>query len=120
MFLLVLGLIAVFWATHTRLKELAIRAAIRACQRAGTQFLDGTAHFQKCHLGRHEKRRGVFRHYSFDYYDGQSRKVGSVILFGNHTFSIKMQSHAPIEPTKPLQTTDNILPFTRKETDKEN
>lgn len=80
--LLFLALLAWFWMTSIRAKEIAMQASASACQQIQAQFLDQTASLKKIRFIRgHGGRLGFERTYTFDFSrDRQSRTKGMVII----------------------------------------
>lgn len=62
-------------------KEIANTAAQSACENHQLQFLDGTTSFAKIRFKRnHEGRLRIQHYYRFEYFDGESRKTGTILV----------------------------------------
>jgi Protein of unknown function (DUF3301) len=72
------------WQLTLGARETANRLAKEACERAGVQFLDGTAAFSSwTHRRGADGKRSWLRTYTFDYSsDGTGRAQGFVVLSG--------------------------------------
>ena len=79
-----------FWHSSLAARETANRLAKQACERAGVQFLDGTAAFARLSRGRDRSgKRRWLRTYTFDYSsDGSGRAQGFVVLAGEQLLSL--------------------------------
>jgi hypothetical protein len=79
------GVLALWWRTSIEARSIANLAALRACEDAHAQLLDGTVAFRSMRLSR--GTTGVLRlrrTYGFDYSDdGSSRRHGFVVLAGH-------------------------------------
>jgi len=81
----VLGGLAYYWFSGTKVRELAISAAKRSTKTADVQLLDQTVSLARVSLSRdHEGRWRVWRQYRFEYSrDGVSRETGHIIMLGH-------------------------------------
>ncbi|GAB5415276.1 MAG: hypothetical protein Cons2KO_28790 [Congregibacter sp.] len=80
----ILGSLAVYWFSGTRVRELAIAAAKRSTVTADVQLLDQTVELAKTSLSRDRSGRWrIWRQYRFEYSrDGVNREVGQIIMLG--------------------------------------
>lgn len=84
-FFLLLAVGAVwFWMDSLKAREIAIRAAEKACEEEGLQFLDETAAVRSLRLARDEAGRLRLRRiYGFEFSDtGDNRRAGTIALLG--------------------------------------
>ncbi len=99
-----LGEIAIFllflsWLGYVfqslRVRELALQAARRGCQRDSLQLLDETVSMRRLSLSRDDNGRWrIWRHYSFEYsFDGVARERGSVIMLGAQLQALVIAEH---------------------------
>ena len=75
---------ALFWSSGRSAAEIALLYGQRACQRAGVQWLDQSAHMIAIRLRRNSKGwLGWERKFRFEYsHNGDDRYAGHVILLG--------------------------------------
>lgn len=80
----VLGGLALFLFSATRVRELAISAVKRAARDSDFQLLDDSVSLQRMSFSRDSTGMWrVWRQYRFDYsYDGVQREQGAVIMLG--------------------------------------
>jgi hypothetical protein len=94
---LILGLAAyaVYFFQALRIRELALQAARRSCDREGVQLLDQTVSMQRLSLSRDASGSWrVWRQFRFEYtVDGEERERGSVIMLGNRLQALVMAEH---------------------------
>ncbi len=83
-FVALIGSVAWYWFTGTRVRELAIAAARRSTEMSDVQLLDQTVSQARVSLSRdREGRWRIWREYRFEYSrDGLSREVGHIIMLG--------------------------------------
>jgi len=94
--LLAVLLIAWLWRLSMQAKEIATKAAQKASDQHGLQFLDETVVLSKLKIkkGRDNKLH-FFRHYQFEYYDGeQVRKKSTVSLLGIDVVEIGLEAYS--------------------------
>lgn len=87
------------WSNARAASEVAIAHGHRACELAGVQWLDHTAHLVKLRLRRGpDGRVGVERHFRFEYSrDGGDRHSGRIVLLGMRLVElIGPASHMPV------------------------
>lgn len=96
-FVALIGSLAWYWFTGTRVRELAIEAARRSTKMADLQLLD-----QSVALARVSMSRGrdgfwhIWRQYRFEYSrDGMNREIGQIIMLGNRLEAVMVAE----EPT---------------------
>lgn len=78
------GLLAWYWFSGTRVRELAIAAARRSTKMADVQLLDQSVALARVSLSRDRRGRWrIWREYRFEYSrDGLSREMGQIIMLG--------------------------------------
>jgi hypothetical protein len=90
--LFVLALVAWFWLSSLRAREIANVLCNETCKRRGVQFLDGTVALHR--LGIKRNAAGslqILRLYEFEYSDdGYSRHRGYITLLGNRCLDIRL------------------------------
>jgi hypothetical protein len=93
--ILVLAAYAVYTFQALRVRELALQAARRSCDREGVQLLDQTVSMQRLSLSRDATGSWrVWRQYRFEYtVDGAERERGHVIMLGNRMQALVMAEH---------------------------
>ena len=93
--ILVLAAYAVYTFQALRIRELALQAARRSCDREGVQLLDQTVSMQRLSLSRDATGSWrVWRQYRFEYtVDGAERERGNVIMLGNRLQALVMAEH---------------------------
>lgn len=82
--LLVGAVLGLWWHTSIEARDQANHAALKACESAGAQLLDGTVSFKSFRFARNDHGQLALRRtYVFDYTeDGEGRRHGFVILRG--------------------------------------
>lgn len=90
--IVVLAALAWLWFDSTRVREIAIAEARRACDREGFQFLDETVAISSLKPMRDDDGRlSLRRSYSFEYSDtGNNRRPGSIVLLGQEVLLINV------------------------------
>jgi hypothetical protein len=93
--ILVLAAYAVYLFQALRVRELALQAARRSCEREGVQLLDQSVSIQRLSVSRDAGGKWrVWRQYRFEYtVDGQERERGNVIMLGNRLQALVMAEH---------------------------
>ena len=93
--ILVLVAYAVYFFQALRVRELALQAARRSCDREGVQLLDQTVSMQRMSLSRDAGGNWrVWRQFRFEYtVDGEERERGHVIMLGNRLQALVMAEH---------------------------
>jgi len=91
--ILFLAIIAWFWLSAIRAKEIAMQASAVACQDIQAQFLDQTASLKKLRFIRNAQGRlGIQRIYSFDFSrDRENRSKGFVEIRGNKVTKVYLE-----------------------------
>lgn len=96
-----------FWQDSLAARELANRAATRACEDLGLQFLDGTVAFARLVLGRSAHGTLALRRtYVFDYTANSiERRQGFVVLAGHRVESVgyAQEERAAAPPLRPAE-----------------
>jgi hypothetical protein len=90
--ILVFAAYAVYFFKGLRIKELALQAARRSCEKDDVQLLDQTVSVQRMSLSRDAGGSWrVWRQYRFEYSaDGAERQRGHVIMLGNRVQALVM------------------------------
>jgi hypothetical protein len=87
-------LAALFWLWHdsSRVREISIRVARRACQAEGLQLLDETVAVSSTRPARDDDGRFVLqRIYRFEYSDtGNNRRPGSLVMLGPELVTVNI------------------------------
>jgi len=106
-----LGLLAWFWWDSLQKREIAIRAARLACERAGMQLLDDSVAQIKLRLAKDDNQRSrLYREYAFEFSDsGDRRLAGRVYLLGARLIDVNLILPAAAEP--PAATIGTVVPF---------
>ena len=93
--ILVLAAGAVYFFQALRVRELALQAARRSCDREGVQLLDQTVSMQRMSLSRDVGGTWrVWRQFRFEYtVDGAERERGHVIMLGDRLQALVMAEH---------------------------
>lgn len=88
------------WLDSLRARESGLRAAVRACQEEGVQFLDDTVAIRSLRVVRDDDGRLRLRRvYSFEYSDtGNNRREGSIVLVGHDVEMINVRPHLYVVP----------------------
>jgi hypothetical protein len=92
LFLIVAGLIAGYWTSGMRAREVALRAARSACARENVQLLDETVALSRLRLARDGSGRACYRRrYDFEFSDdGGTRRHGEVELLGTRPVALQL------------------------------
>ncbi len=92
--LLVFAALGWFWWDSLQKRELAVRAARLACERANVQFLDESVALRRMALRRDGMQRArLYREFAFEYsLQGDDRQPGRVYLLGAHVLSADLLS----------------------------
>ncbi len=90
--IIVLAAIAWFWWGATRAREVAVEAAITACQRRDVQFLDQTVMLQQMKLQRDERgQMHIARLYGFEFScNGHQRETGYAVMLGTRLVRVHL------------------------------
>ena len=93
--ILLLAAYGVYSFQALRVRELALQAARRSCDREGVQLLDQTVSVQRMSLSRDATGNWrVWRQFRFEYsVDGEERERGHVIMLGNRLQALVMAEH---------------------------
>ena len=92
--IILVGIFGLYWLAAMRCKEVAVAVARRECKRYDVQLLDQTVHQARLSLSRDDQDHWrVWREYRFEYtIDGDSRSRGLVILLGQRTVRVDMET----------------------------
>jgi hypothetical protein len=90
--LIILLALAWLWFDSVKVRDIAIKAAERACAAEGYQFLDETVAISGIKLLRDEDGQlGICRSYGFEYSDtGNDRRPGSIVMLGQEVIMINV------------------------------
>lgn len=108
LFLLLCAGLAWLWHGHG-LRERALAAVIRHCEREGVELLDGNVAFGRYRFARDARgRRRFARVYGFEFtVTGEQRHQGSITLFGAQVGRIELAPHPCTErPAEALSQDD--------------
>lgn len=96
--LLIIVLVALYWQSAMRCKELAVMAARRECKLCDVQLLDQTVQLCKLSMSRDRQSRWrLWREYRFEYTeDGDTRSEGRLTLLGQQVVRIALETFNPI------------------------
>ncbi|XOV88557.1 MAG: DUF3301 domain-containing protein [Pseudomonadota bacterium] len=96
--LIVVGLVALYWQSAMRCKELAVIAARRECKLCDVQLLDQTVQLERLSLSRDASARWrIWREYRFEYTeDGDTRREGQLTLLGQKVIRIALETFNPV------------------------
>lgn len=111
-----LGLAAWFWWEGLQKREIAMRAARLACQRAGVQFLDETVSLGQLRPRRDDDQRmRLYRRYHFEFSDtGDNRLTGLVYLLGNRVLDVNLllpAEHASSAAARDYPPSGRVVPI---------
>lgn len=86
---------ALFWADSLRVRERALAAGRRACERYGVQLLDETVAFASLRLARDEDGRvRLKRTYRFEFSDtGDNRRHGAIVMLGPELADLQLEPY---------------------------
>ncbi len=102
--ILVLGGLVMAWLSGARARELAVRLARQACDRAGCQFLDDSVALQRVGVRWGPQGLVLRRMYRFEYSrDGALRDLGYILLLGHQLEAVHIQGRHTIEQDEPPQ-----------------
>jgi hypothetical protein len=92
LFLIATGLVATYWMSGMRAREVALRAARSACTRENVQLLDETVVLSRLRLARDGNGRACWRRrYDFEFSDdGGTRRSGDVELLGTRPVALHL------------------------------
>ena len=92
-FILVAGLF--YWSKTMAIKEIAHKAAKRACGDANVLFLDDSVVAHKTRLRRNDYGRiKIYREYHFEFTtDGSQRYHGEIHLLGKHVKHVELDAY---------------------------
>jgi len=96
--IVLLGLVALYWQSGMRGKELAVRAARKECKLCDVQLLDQTVQRVKISMSRDEKDQWrIWREYRFEYtQDGDTRYEGQLTVLGQKVLRIALETFSPV------------------------
>lgn len=99
--LLLLSAAAWFWHDTIRAREVGIKAARGACQRAGVQLLDDTVALRTMRPARNDDGRLTLRRvYEFEFSgSGFDRQPGAVVLLGREVEMLDIASIVDLPDT---------------------
>jgi hypothetical protein len=85
----VVALVAFYWYSSAKCKEIAVAAARKECKFNEVQLLDQTVQQVRISMSRDKNDNWrVWRHYRFDFsVEGDDRRGGEVILLGHNVIS---------------------------------
>lgn len=89
------------WLDSIKAREIAVRAAFRACDGDGVQLLDETVAIRSLSLARNEDGKVcLVRKYGFEFSDtGENRRSGWLVLRGREIEAFRLQpSRSPFPP----------------------
>ncbi len=86
---------ALFWADSLRVRERALAAGRRACERYGVQLLDETVVFASLRLARDDDGRVRLRRtYRFEFSDtGDNRRHGAIVMLGPELADLQLEPY---------------------------
>src|SRR3989304_8504021 len=86
-----------FWIDSLRVRERALGAGRKACERCGVQFLDATVVFARLRIGRNEDGRlRLRRTYTFEFSDtGNNRRHGAIVMLGGELQDMQLEPYRP-------------------------
>ncbi len=86
---------ALFWADSLRVRERALAAGRRACERYGVQLLDETVVFASLRLARDDEGRVRLRRtYRFEFSDtGDNRRHGAIVMLGPELADLQLEPY---------------------------
>jgi len=86
-----------FWIDSLRVRERALGAGRKACERYGVQFLDATVVFARLRIGRNEDGRlRLRRTYTFEFSDtGNNRRHGAIVMLGGELQDMQLEPYRP-------------------------
>ncbi len=94
--LCLLVLFCLYWQSAQKVKEQALQAALRHCEKMDVQLLDSNVYLRALWLKRDD--RGVirlWRGFMFEFSTaGDRRYRGEVAMLGNKILSVELQPHA--------------------------
>lgn len=95
--LMLAGLVALYFFSAIRVRELAVQAVARASQQDDFQLLDQSVHIQRMSMSRDDAGQWrVWRQYRFEYsYDGVERCQGHVIMLGRQLRAVIVSEREP-------------------------
>jgi len=93
--ILVIVALAWLWMDSLRVREHALAAGRRACERYGVQLLDETVQFARLRLARDaEGRLRLHRTYSFEFSDtGDNRRHGAIVMLGAELQDLRLEPY---------------------------
>ncbi|HEB58559.1 MAG TPA: DUF3301 domain-containing protein [Gammaproteobacteria bacterium] len=114
-FILLLILVALLWQQKLRVREIAVAAGRRACQKSGVAFLDDTVVLQQTRVRRGSNGRlALTRRFHFEFAtDGQVRFDGAVIMQGYRVCEVVLDPTALQAPRTPIDVDTAQLPLDR-------
>ncbi|HUK04306.1 MAG TPA: DUF3301 domain-containing protein [Burkholderiales bacterium] len=85
-----------FWIDTLRVREHALAAGRRACERYGVQLLDETVQFSRLRLARDEEGRlRLRRTYTFEFSEtGDNRRHGAIVMLGAELQDLQLEPYA--------------------------
>ena len=93
--ILLIALFIGFWLYNSRISEQAHKAALRACQDAYVQNLDGYVALKRIYFDKNpDGKWRLLRRYQFEFAtDGARRYLGHVIMQGRWPIIVEMESN---------------------------
>jgi hypothetical protein len=90
-----IGVGVAFWVDTLRVRERALAAGRRACERYGVQLLDETVQFSRLHLARDEEGRlRLRRTYTFEFSEtGDNRRHGAIVMLGGELQDLRLEPY---------------------------
>ena len=96
--IIILGLIALYWQSGMRGKELAVRTARKECKLCDVQLLDQTVQQVKISMSRDGSDQWrIWREYQFEYtQNGDGRHQGQLTILGQKVLRVALETFNPV------------------------
>jgi hypothetical protein len=83
------------WLDSLRVRERAVRAGRKACERYNVQLLDDTVAFARMRLSRDDEGQlTIARTYTFEFTEtGNNRRQGAIVMLGHQLADLQLEPY---------------------------
>ena len=93
--ILVIAAGALLWLDGVRVRERAVQAGRKACERYSVQLLDDTVAFARMRLARDDEGQlKIARTYTFEFTEtGNNRRQGAIVMLGHQLRDVQLEPY---------------------------
>jgi len=113
LFLFVVAGTVFYWQRNRHIQEVATHLARQYCERKQWQFLDGTTQFKGMQIKKIQRDWRLLREYHFDFFDGDVRLTGIVVMHKTSLLDIRIPNQKP-ETDVNTPEVNNVIPFPKR------